>query len=122
MPVDSINASASTSSQDRLQKAIYSRAAMYLGEKMALIKTMGSLQPDPATFSLPERPAKGQPKGLLLDDDTPSEADRMKDEERAARLAVLYEQEALVSGYLDDATARRQFEDANALKTSLDDL
>jgi hypothetical protein len=34
----------------------------------------------------------------------------------------LVRQEALVAGYLDDANARRQFEDASALKASLDDL
>lgn len=65
-----INTNAPTSSQDRLQKAIYSRAAMYLGEKMALIKTMGSLTPDPSTFPTPERPAKGQTKDTLQEDST----------------------------------------------------
>jgi hypothetical protein len=120
--LENLNTNASASGQDRLQKAIYNRAALYLGEKMAYIKTMGSLQPDPATFQKSERPAREQTKNGLPDDDASSEADKIKDEEKAARLAVLYEQEALVSGYLDDAAGRREFEDADALKTSLDDL
>lgn len=43
-------------------------------------------------------------------------------EDRAARLAVLLEQETLVAGYLEEAQSRRQLEDAGSLKMSLDEL
>ncbi|KAK9899666.1 hypothetical protein P389DRAFT_2535 [Cystobasidium minutum MCA 4210] len=112
-----------SSSQDRLQKAIYNKAMLFLGEKMALIKSMGGLsvkvQAPAAQGSAlsQEENAKRQLQAKLE-----KEKDDKEQEERMARLAVLYEQEALVAGYLDDASARRQFEDAAALKSSLDDL
>ena len=118
-----------SSSQDRLQKAIFNRAMLFLNEKMAVIKGMGGLSVD---LPAPPPPSKtidgegiidlGQSNGGPVHQHKLSMRSKKVEEERAARLAVLYEQEALVSGYLDDANSRRQFEDASALKTSLDDL
>lgn len=118
-----------SSSQDRLQKAIFNRAMLFLNEKMAVIKGMGGLAVD---LPPPPPPSKtiegegiidlGQPNGGPVHQRKQSIRSKKQEEERMARLAVLYEQEALVSGYLDDANSRRQFEDASALKSSLDDL
>ena len=97
---------------------------------MAIIKGMGGLQVDASSAGLSNTALYD--KRLSLDgpsmsvDSTmgPSDSKQvaLQQEVRAARLAILYEQEALVSGYLDDANARRQFEDAGALKSSLEDL
>lgn len=118
-----------SSSQDRLQKAIFNRAMLFLNEKMAIIKGMGGLTVD---LPPPPPPSKmiegegiidlGQPDGGPVRQRKQSMRSKKQEEERMASLAVLYEQEALVSGYLDDANTRRQFEDASALKSSLDDL
>ena len=99
--------------QDRLQKAIFARASMFLAEKTLLLKSI---------------PAPQLQKLKVARSETTSSAastlsvDPVLEEQRAARLAVLYEQEALVSGYLEDAQVRRQFEDASALKMSLEEL
>ena len=95
---------------------------------MAIIKGMGGLLIDAS--AIPPTSQSKRPNGLEVERaaandgqiavSTPLNA--QEEEERTARLAVLYEQEALVSGYLDDANARRQFEDAGALKVSLEDL
>lgn len=53
---------------------------------------------------------------------TPPPLTKAQLEERSKQLAVLLEQESLVQGYVEDAHARRQFDDAASLKASLDDL
>lgn len=80
-----------SSSQDRLQKAIYNKAMLFLGEKMAIIKGMGGL-----TVKLKAPvidPAKaGREQALLAAQaKLEKEQDEKEQEEKMARLAVLYE-------------------------------
>lgn len=98
------------SSQDRLQKAIYSRAMLFLGEKMAIIKNMGGLQvelppPPPAATPPTNRSSvDGDDSIIVLDGSRRksvnagaararkgSTRSQEEEEARAAQLAVLYE-------------------------------
>ena len=111
------------SSQDRLQRAMGSRAQNFLAEKLALLKGLGFEELD-------QRPAARKPKPKT------ETKRRLSLEERASKLAVLLEQEQLVKScvaiegwtelirrsYLDSARAARQLDDAAALKQSLDEL
>lgn len=136
--------------QDRLQCAIGLRAAIFLQERMAMVRGLGGFEleklgqpPDPtnktrgkhqrgqrslaSTTTLaelraggPDSPSSGSPHRASTPaetSDTPGDV-----EDRAARLAVLLEQETLVAGYLEEAQARRQLEDAGSLQASLADL
>lgn len=96
---------------------------------MAVIKGMGSVQLDTAYLEQQRRKKNEEEEGRSKSSLNSSNVNKSspvrnqkEEEERTARLAVLYEQEALVSGYLEDANARRQFEDALALKASLEEL
>lgn len=76
-----------TSSQDRLQKAIYSKAMLFLGEKMAVMKGMGGLTVKAVPKSSQVKTVTPEP-GTLQNLDVEDDKDQ---EERMARLAVLYE-------------------------------
>ena len=92
-----------SSSQDRLQKAIFNRAMLFLGEKMGVVKGMGGLavdEPPPPTDTVNgegvidlSASRNGAPHGngkkpLNRKQSVRSQRD---EEERMARLAVLYE-------------------------------
>lgn len=95
-----------SSSQDRLQKAIFNRAMLFLGEKMAIVKGMGALavelpdEPPPPTNTVNgegvidlSASRNGPPRG---NGNKPlnrkqSVRSQREEEERMARLAVLYE-------------------------------
>lgn len=106
-------------SQDRLQRAMAQRGALFLGEKLALLRSLGDIDDS----------KEKKRKSKSLDQPTVKSLASLlgKDEEKQAgettsKLAVLLEQESLVQGYVEDANHRRQFEDAASLKASLDEL
>lgn len=81
-----------SSSQDRLQKAIYNKAMLFLGEKMAIIKGMGGLSVKLKTPVVEKSAASEQNKALLqVNAKLEKERDEKEQEEKMARLAVLYE-------------------------------
>jgi rabenosyn-5 len=81
-----------SSSQERLQRAIYNHAMLFLGEKMAVIKGMGGLSVKrtvaPARASTPSQQAKGLVK---LGNDAEDNKAEKEQQDKLARLAVLYE-------------------------------
>lgn len=81
-----------SSSQERLQKAIYSKAMLFLGEKMAVIKGMGGLSVK-LRAPIAENSAASQQSKALLEINAKLEKDQddKEQEEKMARLAVLYE-------------------------------
>lgn len=92
---DSMNAAAShtlSSSQDRLQKAIYNKAMMFLGEKMAVIKGMGGLSVKMQAPVVQESAVSQRDKALQqVSAKLEKEKEEKEQEEKMARLAVLYE-------------------------------
>ncbi|KAK4053018.1 carboxypeptidase Y-deficient [Microbotryomycetes sp. JL201] len=117
-------------SQDRLQRAIATRASMFLSEKLALLRSLGDIEEQATGRAKAQAQSSHAVKSLasLLADDkgAPSTAainEKVGAElEASAKLSVLLEQEALVRSYVEDANARRQFEDAASLKASLNEL
>jgi len=128
-------------SQDRLQRAIATMASLNLSEEMTLLRGMGALESDfaggagkrsvrkkkPVSNRASTAPVNGMSAGAISSNASDASSLDEKGTEngygdQAARLAVLLEQEKIVSGYFHDANARRQFEDATALKMSLDEL
>ncbi|PRQ73881.1 FYVE zinc finger-domain containing protein [Rhodotorula toruloides] len=120
-------------SQDRLQRALANRGAAYLSEKLGLLRSLGNVE------ELGGGGAKGKGKkkdgkgdgeytvkslaSLLEKEGVERVNEKVGPElEAMAKLNVLREQEALVRSYVDDANARRQFEDAAALQASLEEL
>jgi rabenosyn-5 len=109
----------STPGEARLQRAITARAQLFLNDKMALLRGIGSFE------ELDERPSSSKKKSKQIKPGSSGGGGGEPDpafEERAARLAVLLEQEKLVAGYVDDARSHRQLEDTATLQTSLDEL
>ncbi|GJN88498.1 hypothetical protein Rhopal_001464-T1 [Rhodotorula paludigena] len=128
-------------SQDRLQRALASRGALYLSEKLGLLRSLGNVEELGGGAKGKKKKEQGGAAGagsdgkqggeytvqslasLLGKDDVDKVTEKVGPElEAAAKLNVLREQEALVKSYVDDANARRQFEDAAALEASLDEL
>ncbi|SCV66929.1 BQ2448_5575 [Microbotryum intermedium] len=120
-------------SQDRLQQAIASRATLFLQEKLSLLRSLGDLD-DLDGSKTRKVKAKATSSGVktlagLLGDAAVKGADRLMSEkvgvgelEVSEKLKVLLEQEALVRTYVEDANAKRQFEDAASLQMSLKEL
>lgn len=81
-----------SSSQDRLQKAIYNHAMLFLGEKMAVIKGMGGLSVK-LKAPVAETPAQSQREKALQAAKAKLEKEKedKEQDEKMARLAVLYE-------------------------------
>ncbi|GAA95043.1 uncharacterized protein L969DRAFT_51661 [Mixia osmundae IAM 14324] len=106
-------------SQDRIQRAISSRAQLFLHDKMALLKGLNMQD-----LEGPRRkPRRGNTKADSDNQQTSQQhSARTTDAEVGDRKAVLLEQAQLVETMLADANARRQLEDAAALKTSLNEL
>ncbi|KAH8914411.1 hypothetical protein BT69DRAFT_1072118 [Atractiella rhizophila] len=118
-------------SQQRLTKAISTRAALWLGEKMAALRGLGALDSsfaggDKTITSKRKRPGNRTASSSFStngSDDGKDVRDKIKSPDpQNGALAILMEQEQLVAGYLEEANKRRQFEDAAALQTSLDEL
>ncbi|GAA5965321.1 hypothetical protein JCM8115_002254 [Rhodotorula mucilaginosa] len=122
-------------SQDRLQRALAARGQLFLSEKLGLLRSLGNVEELGGGRGAGKRgkakPNQGQPEeytvkslaDLLEKEDVAKVREKVGPElEAAAKLNVLREQEALVQSYVEDANARRQFEDAAALQTSLDEL
>ncbi|GEM11569.1 rabenosyn-5 [Rhodotorula toruloides] len=121
-------------SQDRLQRALANRGAAFLSEKLGLLRSLGNVE------ELGGGGGAGKGKGrkkdakegeytvkslasLLEKEGVERVNEKVGPElEAMAKLNVLREQEALVKSYVDDANARRQFEDAVALQASLEEL
>jgi rabenosyn-5 len=121
----------STPGEARLQRAIAVRAQLFLSDKMALLRGIGSfeeLEDQPSSSASKKKskninPGGGAGAGAGAGGSNSHElGPNPAFEERAARLAVLLEQEKLVAGYVDDARAHRQLEDTATLQTSLDEL
>ncbi|GAA5911037.1 hypothetical protein JCM5296_004603 [Sporobolomyces johnsonii] len=122
-------------SQDRLQRAIAARAGLWLGEKLALLRSLGSVEElggggGGGAGGKKEDARDGKEQqgvrtlaSLLGREELERVQDKVGPElEASGKLAVLLEQEALVTSYVDDAKSRRQFEDAASLQASLDEL
>ncbi|KAK4058755.1 carboxypeptidase Y-deficient [Microbotryomycetes sp. JL221] len=120
-------------SQDRLQRAIAARGSMFLSDKLALLRSLGDLEgsvnkkPISSASQMQQQQPRVQSLAALLapgeSPDTAAINEKVGAElEASAKLNVLLEQEALVRSYVEDANARRQFEDAASLKASLDEL
>ncbi|BGP53951.1 hypothetical protein JCM8202_006144 [Rhodotorula sphaerocarpa] len=124
-------------SQDRLQRALAARGQLFLSEKLGLLRSLGNVEELGAGASgSGKKGAKGKlDRGQSEEYTVKSLADLLEKEdvakvrekvgpelEAAAKLNVLREQEMLVTSYVEDANARRQFEDAAALQASLDEL
>jgi rabenosyn-5 len=115
----------SNSSESRLQQAIAARAQLFLGDKMALIKGIGSfeeLDEQPRRQAAAAAAASSKRKSKQSNKPGAGDGPDAALEERAARLAVLLEQEKLVAGYVEEARAHRQLEDTATLQASLDEL
>ncbi|KAM0753604.1 hypothetical protein T439DRAFT_322497 [Meredithblackwellia eburnea MCA 4105] len=129
--------------QDRLQRAIAARAALFLGDKLGVLRSLGDLDADgknkdkgggkkkkTVKMREDEEPTVQTLASLLKktggssgrSSPVPGGGQVEQVAEASNKLAVLLEQEALVKGFVDEANARRQFEDAAALKASLDEL
>lgn len=80
-----------SSSQDRLQKAIYNKAMLFLGEKMAIIKGMGGLTVKLKAPVVDSAKASRDQEMLAAQAKLEKEQDEKEQEEKMARLAVLYE-------------------------------
>ncbi|KIY43575.1 hypothetical protein FISHEDRAFT_53017 [Fistulina hepatica ATCC 64428] len=100
----------SDSSQDRVQQAILTRASIFLQ------KNMFPLQ------SLPT--SKRHKKSASTATDTVASEALPLDMDSAAALALqpLLEQEALLETFIEEATARRKFEDIKTLKANLQEI
>ncbi|GAA5950576.1 hypothetical protein JCM21900_001238, partial [Sporobolomyces salmonicolor] len=129
-------------SQDRLQRAIAARAGLWLGEKLALLRSLGSIEElggggggsgggsGGGAGAKKDEGQNGKEQhrvrtlaSLLAGEELERVQDKVGPElEASGKLAVLLEQEALVRSYVDDAKSRRQFEDAASLQASLDEL
>ncbi|GAA5989402.1 hypothetical protein JCM10908_001297 [Rhodotorula pacifica] len=128
-------------SQDRLQRALAARGQLFLSEKLGLLRSLGNMEElgggggggagGGAGKASKAKLNRGQSEeytvkslaDLLEKEDVAKVREKVGPElEAAAKLNVLREQEALVQSYVEDANARRQFEDAAALQTSLDEL
>ncbi|KAK4705623.1 rabenosyn-5, partial [Phenoliferia sp. Uapishka_3] len=115
-------------SQDRLQRAIAARGQLFLGEKLALLRTLGDIEEPGKKEGKKKRKEKegsknfAEPTVQSLASLLGKEGGGVEVDEKSGKLAVLLEQESLVKGYVDDAIARRQFEDSASLKASLQDL
>ncbi|GAA5931302.1 uncharacterized protein JCM15063_001430 [Sporobolomyces koalae] len=142
---------------ERLQKALGTRATGWLGDKLALLRSLGSVEEISGKRSKPgnirpdsnrdddragDQTSTGPVKSLqsLLNEDelkkmretvgqvgagstldgATARSEQAQGEE--SPLQVLLEQERLVQSYLEDANARRQFEDAASLQMSLNEL
>ncbi|BGP30149.1 carboxypeptidase Y-deficient [Rhodotorula toruloides] len=120
-------------SQDRLQRALANRGAAYLSEKLGLLRSLGNVE-ELGGGGAKDKGKKKDGKGeggytvrslasLLEKEGVERVNEKVGPElEAMANLNVLREQEALVKSYVDDANARRQFEDAAALQASLEEL
>ncbi|KAM0792406.1 hypothetical protein ACM66B_005085 [Microbotryomycetes sp. NB124-2] len=121
-------------SQDRLQRAIATRAGMFLSEKLALLRSLGDIEERASgrgkTQAATQQATAVKSLASLLADDKGGDGSSTAvinekvgvELEASAKLSVLLEQEALVRSYVEDANARRQFEDAASLKASLNEL
>ncbi|GAA5978878.1 hypothetical protein JCM11641_003599 [Rhodosporidiobolus odoratus] len=114
-------------SQDRLQRALAARGTLYLSEKLGLLRSLGNIEELSGTAAKDKGKQGEQAVKSLASLLGKEELDKVTEKvgpelEAAAQLQVLREQETLVKSYVHDANSRRQFEDAAALQTSLDEL
>jgi len=99
------------SEEERVQRAIWMRS------RAVMQREMGGL---PALPKLPATKKHSKSKSQLS---LPSEVSTPDpDAELAHRLQPLLEQEALLDQYVQEATTLRKFEDARALKQSLEEI
>ncbi|ORY58668.1 FYVE zinc finger-domain-containing protein [Leucosporidium creatinivorum] len=117
-------------SQDRLQRAVAMKGTLYLSEKLSLLRSLGNMEEITGSSDKKKKATAKQETTVktlasLLGEDPGSAIINEKvgpELEASGKLAVLLEQEQLVSSYVDDANSRRQFEDAASLQASLDEL
>ncbi|TFK55163.1 hypothetical protein OE88DRAFT_1623970 [Heliocybe sulcata] len=99
------------SSQERVQAAVLTRANLFLQRHMLPLQSVSRPSAKSSTPSTPV--SESEPAiGPQIDPDS----------ELAKRLQPLLEQEALLEGYVAEATAHRKFEDARTLKGSLREI
>ncbi|KIL69639.1 hypothetical protein M378DRAFT_68590 [Amanita muscaria Koide BX008] len=96
------------STQHRIQTAVLARASLFLQKNM---------------FPLKSLPTETISTGLNKPDSFEDAAtQRAEDFELAERLQALLEQEALLETFIQEAEARRKFEDIKTLKSNLDEI
>jgi len=100
------------SSQDRVQMAVLSRANLFLQKNMFPLQSLPkSTRKTDSGSSTPSTPT------LALNETTID-----PDSELAHALQPLLEQEALLETFVQEATARRRFEDAQTLRENLKEI
>ncbi|KZP32517.1 hypothetical protein FIBSPDRAFT_774430 [Athelia psychrophila] len=97
------------SSQDRVQRAILSRANLFLQKNMFPLQSL----PKPKTQKPSKSPGGAEAESVQLID---------PDSAAAHALQPLLEQEALLESFVEEAKAHRKFEDAKILKTNLGEI
>lgn len=115
------------SSQKRVQEAIARSAASFVSKEAGILQALPKLQKQwhrHAASSInsgdttPFSEASNELLGVRVTSKLASEVD----DELALKIQPLLEQEAMLEEYIKEANAQRKFDDAQTLKSSLDDI
>lgn len=120
---------AAGTSQDKLQNAVMTRASLFLQQNMFPLKRLAAASSSKPRQSSSQNSSASEstnepltPNGVTVGGPASGFLSFDQDSALAHSLQPLLEQEALLESYVDEAMQARKFEDAQTLKSNLDEI